>query len=216
MDCILVFVKFPEAGKVKTRLSKEINEDKAAQLYELFVNDTFVLLDKFNANVRVCFSPKEKEEEITKWLGSQHLEAQEGDSLGERLDNAFVKAFNDGDERVLVIGSDSPDLPKEILETAFKALEHDDMVIGPAEDGGYYLLGFNKDAYTKKAFENISWSTNTVFKETMDKLDTSKVYILPEWRDVDTLEDLKALQERNKKTEFARSLTMKYLKNQKL
>ena len=110
-------------------------------------------------------------------------------------------------------GSDIPDLPESILSEAFRSLDDHDAVLGPARDGGYYLIGFRRDTFVPDVFRGIEWSTDRVFAETRRKLEqaTRSVYLLPEWSDVDTPEDLRDLKERNEGTAFAKSRTMKYL-----
>ena len=111
------------------------------------------------------------------------------------------------------MASDCPDLPEEILLEANSALENHDAVIGPSTDGGYYLIGFQRTTFSSKAFEGIAWSTASVFKETIEKLKHERrtIQVLPEWSDVDTFEDLKALATRSGNSIFGSSSTMKYL-----
>jgi glycosyltransferase A (GT-A) superfamily protein (DUF2064 family) len=118
-----------------------------------------------------------------------------------------------GSSRAVLIGSDIPDLPESILSEAFRSLDDHDAVLGPARDGGYYLIGFRRDTFVPDVFRGIEWSTDRVFAETRRKLEqaTRSVYLLPEWSDVDTPEDLRDLKERNEGTAFAKSRTMKYL-----
>jgi len=111
------------------------------------------------------------------------------------------------------MGSDSPDLPEEVIIEAREALEIHDAVIGPSLDGGYYLIGFKSNAFLPKAFEGITWSTDAVFRETMARLKEAvrDVFILPPWNDVDTFDDLIGLCKSIRNPNFSSSETMKYL-----
>ena len=214
--CILFFVKYPEAGNVKTRLSEALDDGSAARLYRFFVTDILAMLRKTGYPVMVCYTPTDREKAFRAWLGDwYHYMPQRGGNLGERLQHGFAEAFARGYDGAVAIGSDSPDLPARFIHEAFAELAHDSMVIGPAIDGGYYLIGFTRHTFSPRAFEGIEWSTPTVFAETLRRLqDSSKegdIYILPAWKDVDTLEDLQALYHRNRESLFAASDTMRYI-----
>jgi glycosyltransferase A (GT-A) superfamily protein (DUF2064 family) len=133
------------------------------------------------------------------------------------MKHAFIDAFNEGIAEVVLIGSDSPDLPVEIIDEAFCSMKNNDVVIGPAFDGGYYLIGFKRDTFLPELFDAIPWSTGTVFKRTVAILREKryKMYMLPEWRDVDRCEDLIALFLRNRNAPFVSSRTMSYLRDHK-
>ncbi len=208
---LLVFVRVPEKGKVKSRLAKRIDEQMVIELYECFVLDIIETLKKGGAEFRICFYPASSGEKIVRWLGKDHLYMpQEGEDIGERMERAFVGSFSEGREKVLLIGSDIPDLTNSMIDEAFESLERNDAVIGPASDGGYYLIGFKKSSFLPDIFHGVAWSTGSVFKETLKifkELDCN-VRILPEWRDVDTVEDLRSLFERNIDTDFRKSRTM--------
>ena len=120
---------------------------------------------------------------------------QRGRDLGERMKNGFLDTFTRGFEKVVLIGSDIPDLPLSFVEEAFTSLSEMDAVIGPSFDGGYYLIGFTKGAFLPRVFEGIAWGTEKVFKSTIQILtdEKRKLYVLPRWRDIDTIEDLKDL-----------------------
>jgi rSAM/selenodomain-associated transferase 1 len=214
--CILLFVKFPEEGSVKTRLAKDIGPGFVQTLYRNFVLDLLETLKKSKWPIIIHFHPSGSGNAISSWLGKNYLYApQNGADLGERMKNAFTDAFADGFSKVIIIGSDLPDLQKNILDMAFKALHVNDIVIGPSVDGGYYLIGFRHNSFLPEVFKGISWGTDTVLKDTLKILREKnyKAHFLPELRDVDTIEDLKALYERNKDTAFADSRTMKFISN---
>lgn len=201
MDCLLFYVKYPERGKVKSRLAHAIGEWASVELYRAFVQDLARMLSYVKVDVRVCFSPEKARGKVVEWLGpSFSYVPQVGVDLGERLKASFEEAFEEYD-RVIVIGSDSPDLPLSFLQDALKALATHDVVIGPASDGGYYLIGFSRGGFDPSVFDDIDWSTERVFAQTRQRL-RGRVHVLPVWHDVDTLEDLKALVERNQGTEF--------------
>jgi glycosyltransferase A (GT-A) superfamily protein (DUF2064 family) len=129
------------------------------------------------------------------------------------MENAFIRCFSEGFERAILIGSDLPDLTPAVLREAVASLAENDVVIGPASDGGYYLIGFHKRTFLPLMFHGIPWSAGTVFQKTMTILQDSAltVHRTPKWNDVDTMEDLKGLCKRSKDTGFDKSRTMTYL-----
>ena len=215
--CLIVFVKSPETRGVKSRLAEAIGEQKARQLYRRFVQDLLDSLDRGNYCLKIFFYPPDHRPVLVQWLGhSRSYEPQTGDDLGERMKNAFKKCFSDGFETVLLIGSDCPDLPAEIIDEGFASLKGSDVVIGPSLDGGYYLLGFKADTFLPDAFTGISWGTDGVIKNTCEILANNglSIAVLPSWRDIDTCEDLRALMERHVNTPFAKSRTIQYAMSQ--
>ncbi len=211
--CIVIFVRYPGKGAVKSRLAPVLGEDLVVSLYEAFVRDLLATLERSGHPFRIAFTPEEREEDIFRCFGRHDGFPQAGADLGERMESAFHHCFSDGFGSVLLIGSDIPDLPQEIFAEAFAALDTHGAVIGPATDGGYYLIGFRKEAFVPAVFEEIAWSTGTVFAETMARLELAGggVHRLPLWRDVDTPEDLRDLVRRHRDTLFARSRTMAFL-----
>ena len=215
--CLLLFVKYPDKGTVKSRLSKEFGENTVLRLYEGFVLDILETIRKGKYRFKICFHPPSAQEKISSWLGKSYFYMpQNGNDLGEKMKNAFAAAFSDGFEKAILIGSDIPDLTKEVIDEAFAS--DGDAVIGPAKDGGYYLIGFKRNTFLPHIFEGMQWSTASVFERTMEifRKHSYKVHILPQWRDVDTPEDLKAFYERNRNTAFVHSRTMVFItKNMK-
>jgi rSAM/selenodomain-associated transferase 1 len=213
--CLIVFVKYPQPGQVKSRLANDFDSDFAAALFKAFVFDILECAMKGNWQLKVFFYPPEKEPEIKKMFGNDHeYRPQRGTNLGARMKNAFDDCFSGGFKSIVLIGSDLPDLPLKLIEDAFTALDYPkDAVIGPATDGGYYLIGFRYDKFLPAVFEGLTWSTVSVFSETLKILHSCgfQTEILQEWQDVDTRDDLINLMERNESTAFARSQTMKYL-----
>jgi len=213
--CLIAFVKYPQPGQVKSRLANDFDSDFAALLYKAFVLDILECAMKGNWQLRIFFYPPEKETEIKEMFGNDHeYRLQGGTDLGERMKSAFIDCFSEGFKSVVLIGSDFPDLPLKIIEDAFALLDSpSDAVIGPTVDGGYYLIGFRYDKFLPAIFEGRTWSTASVFLETLKILHAygRQTEIIQEWRDVDTRDDLINLMERNKSTAFAHSRTMKYL-----
>jgi glycosyltransferase A (GT-A) superfamily protein (DUF2064 family) len=127
--------------------------------------------------------------------------------------SCFERVFSLGFHRVVLIGSDSPDLPGEYLRDAFTVLQTQEVVLGPAVDGGYYLIGFRNTTFTPSVFEAIHWSTPSVLAETIEKIKKANctVRLLPSWSDVDTINDLRNLVIRSKNTAFKSSRTITYL-----
>lgn len=194
-NCIVVFLRAPRLGKVKTRLARMLGDRKALALYRAFVEDGLATAGGIDAPLRVYGTPAEELDAISAWLGSDlSIYAQKGATLGDRMANAFARAFSDGCSRVVLIGTDAPGLPKAFLMEALKRLEDHSAVIGPATDGGYYLIGFNRENFSPQAFEQISWGGPKVFQQTMAILQKmqASVYILPAWRDIDEADDLRA------------------------
>jgi rSAM/selenodomain-associated transferase 1 len=195
--CLLFFVKNPEKGKVKSRLAAVIGDDSALSLYKNLVAQMLSILKGGTFPLYICFFPKNAQKPIKNWLGREYRYIpQNGKDLGERMRNSFVDGFAMGHKRVVLIGSDIPDLPMKYIEEAFQSLKGMDAVIGPAYDGGYYLIGFKDKTFSPQVFEGIAWGTKSVFNETMKKLKRSRraVHTLPYQRDIDTAEDLKRLK----------------------
>ena len=217
--CVLFFVKSPLTGAVKTRLASEIGEAHATALYRCFVEDSAATLKRCNVEQRFCFCPNDSRDDFVKWFGDGYrYEAQFGRNLGERMKNAFKRCFDEGFSKVVVVGSDIPDLPECFLGDAFAVLGLCDAVIGPTQDGGYYLIGFSSKGFLPQAFDGIAWGGKTVYEQTVGILEFYEIetHVLPLWRDVDTVADLRALVKRNKDTAFAQSVTMRYVRESKL
>jgi uncharacterized protein len=212
-QCLLLFLKYPESGKVKSRLVKDLNEDLTLLLYKNFILDILDTLKKGRFGVKICFHPPDSKEKVRDWLGNNYVYMpQIGKDLGERMKNAFTTVYSEGFSKAVLIGSDIPDLNNTVLYEACECGDHD-AVIGPASDGGYYLIGFKNNTFLPEIFDGIQWGSGTVFKKTIGilKRNDRKIHILPEWQDIDRLDDLKALFDRNRDTEFAHSRTMVFL-----
>lgn len=215
---VILFVKTPERGNVKSRLASAVGEECAQHIYKSFILDVLGALERSGNPVRIFFFPPDSGEAMENWLGRAcPLMPQTGKDLGERMESAFAQLFSEGGERAVLIGSDIPDLTDSIISSAFESLDHSDAVIGPASDGGYYLIGFKRGTFLPDIFHGITWSTGSVFHDTMKTFERRRyrVEVLPEWRDVDTIDDLLDLFLRNKNTHFNKSGTMTYLATMK-
>ena len=213
-SCLLFFVKYPRRGLVKKRLINDLGEEFATNLYEKFVYDMLSKIEKLNIKFKICFYPVDSEAKFIEWLGEKYeYLPQIGNDLGERMKNSFFNTFKEGFEKVALIGSDIPDMPGDFIEKAFLFLDKYDTVIGPSQDGGYYLIGFRKNSFLSDVFNGIQWGKDTVYEFTMDIFRRSeyKVGLLPIWYDIDTISDLKDLFMRNQNNEFFNSNTMTFL-----
>lgn len=194
---LLIFLKNIELGKVKTRLAKTVGERKALNIYKRLLEYTCRVAAGSECDKQLWYAWYLPEKEICDNEMSNFTSlVQRGDNLGERMDFAFKKAFDDGYKRVVIIGSDCAELETDHIESAFNLLANNDAVIGPADDGGYYLLGLNR--YIPQVFEGINWSTNTVLQETKNKLKKTEHDFrqLNTLNDVDTEEDWKKVSGR--------------------
>lgn len=188
-NVLLYFVKYPAPGKVKTRLARTVGEREAAKLYsELAEKNLRIIASLRQRNVCdlvIVFDPPEKREDIKSWLSiSCAYWPQCGGGLSERLTHAFREAFGSppeadqphadavdgqkGSKWVMALGSDTLGLTTDIIQQGFEALHSNDVVVGPAEDGGYYLIGLNN--FQPELFQGIAWSTDTVLRQTYNRI----------------------------------------------
>lgn len=186
-NLLLIFTRNPELGKAKTRLAKTVGNETALEIYKFLLDRTQEISSKVSADKAVYYSIKVRENDI--WDATIYQKHQQkGKDLGIRMLNAFKNSFDAGYNKVLIIGSDLYDLTSEIIDDAFQKLDTNDFVIGPAEDGGYYLLGMK--FIQKNIFKNKEWGTSTVRKNTLEDLKDKKVHLLEELNDVDVFEDI--------------------------
>jgi len=193
-EALLLFARHPFAGEVKTRLAAGIGAANARRLYSCFLKDTAAQLRRLNCGVFVFFTPASAGREFRDFLGADlACLPQEGDTLGERMKNAFRAVFDRGISRAVAIGSDLPGLNAGHLREAFARLRESPAVIGPAPDGGYYLLGLRAEVFPGEVFDDITWSTGVVFAETMARFRKMNVSpaVLGSLSDIDDLADLK-------------------------
>ncbi len=186
---LMVFVKNLIPGMVKTRLAEEIGIDRALDVYMELVRHTNQITRKVDVDKTVYYSEYVEIEDVwdTEEFG---VSVQKGNDLGEKMSTAFDEAF-DSYKKVVIIGSDCYDLDSKTISTAFAMLEDHDVVVGPAKDGGYYLLGMKE--YFPQLFQDKAYSTDKVLEELLGEAESLELstYKLPELLDVDTLDDLK-------------------------
>jgi uncharacterized protein len=193
---LIIFQKNAVLGKVKTRLAVSVGDEKALEIYKWLTERTHSAAKELSVDKYLFFSdyiPQVSE------FSSAHFktELQSGSDLGERMSRAFEFLFAKGYERVIIIGTDCPELSSNLLKDAYRALDQSDLVLGPAEDGGYYLMGMNQ--FYPDLFVSIPWSTDQVLESSLDRaeamgLDYDLLGILS---DIDTLDDWKKFSEAN-------------------
>ncbi len=191
-NVLLYFVKYPTLGKVKTRLAKTVGEQEAARLYsELAGKNLEVIASLYQRNIFdlvIVYDPPEKRDDIKRWLSlSCEYLPQCGGGLSERLKHAFGEAFQKGGKRVMALGSDTLGLTTDIIQQGFEDLHSNDVVVGPAEDGGYYLIGLS--CFQPKLFEGIAWSTSDVLPQTYKIINNLRLSykILSQLEDLDEI-----------------------------
>lgn len=189
-DLLIVFIKNPVDGEVKTRLGASIGSTNALQVYKKLLDHTRDVAAQLDCDRQVWYSSMIDRRDS--WNGEQFdKKLQKGDDLGERMSAAFREAFEAGYENAVIIGSDCADLTPGHIEKAFTVLDENDAVIGPSKDGGYYLLGLNN--FREELFRDIVWSTPEVFEKTAEIFSRNgmKFKTLDTLNDIDTIEDLK-------------------------
>jgi len=195
-NLIIVFVRNPELGKVKTRLAKTIGDKDALKIYTILLKHTESVLHKVSSDKVVYYSKEIQNNDL--WDNALYQKKlQKGADLGARMQNAFETALKDSYEKVVIVGSDLFDLNPIHIEQAFTALENHDVVLGPSLDGGYYLLGMKK--MDPAVFKNKQWGTDSVLESTLKNLNQQNVKLLEALNDIDTFEDLEAQPELLKK-----------------
>lgn len=191
---LIIFVKNRIPGSTKTRLAKSVGDEAALQVYDALLDHTQAVTAGFLAEKWVFFS--EEIEEKSLWSIGYRLAVQQGQDLGKRMQQAFERCFAEGAQRVCIIGSDCYELEPKHLQEAYAALQQHDVVIGPAHDGGYYLLGLQEQQ--PELFQNKIWSTPDVFADTLDDCERLglSVHQLPRLHDLDDVQDLKRYQQK--------------------
>jgi uncharacterized protein len=202
MSALIIFIKNPEKGKVKTRLARTIGDEKALEIYQQLLkitreNTKELFLTEGVVPYLFYSDFKDKNDDWSNSIFKKHI--QSGIDLGARMANAFKKILRKH-EKVCIIGSDCPTLSTEVLKLAYKNLERNDFVIGPSTDGGYYLLGIKKEKNNFKfpinLFKDMLWSTADVLPETIKRISLFKksYHLLPELTDIDEEQDWLAFQ----------------------
>ena len=185
---LMIFVKNPKKGRVKTRLAEKVGDRKALELYEAMLKHTKKITEPLPYQKMVYYDRYIEEGDL--WEGSSYLKAlQPSGDLGRKMASAFKGNFIDY-HKLVIIGSDCPELQTSDIQAAFDVLNDHDFVIGPAEDGGYYLLGMKW--FSPSLFKHINWSTSTVLEETIKTINRicGSYYLLRTLNDIDTYEDL--------------------------
>lgn len=194
---LLIFARLPEPGAVKTRLAATIGESRALTIYRAMLRDLLASIGTSTSETEVEIlwapTPIANGAALRDAFGTHTLAMQTGATLGDRLAMAFSERFFfHRTEKIIAIGVDDPLLSREIVDHAFAILDSCDWVVGPATDGGYYLIGCRAAAFDTSIFSGVDWGADTVFAATMAKIAAwgSTVATLPERADIDTEEDL--------------------------
>lgn len=186
-NLLLIFTRNPVLGKCKTRLATKVGDETALKIYKFLLQHTVDFTKNLAAVKLVYYSEEIWRNDI--WDSTFYEKRlQSGQDLGIRMANAFQDGFASGFEKIIVIGSDMHDLQQSDIEAAFSSLEKNNFVIGPADDGGYYLLGMN--TFKAELFQNKAWGTSTVLKATLKDLRDEKVTLLDVRNDIDLYEDI--------------------------
>ncbi|MCK5702753.1 MAG: TIGR04282 family arsenosugar biosynthesis glycosyltransferase [Cyclobacteriaceae bacterium] len=188
-NLLIIFVKNPKIGKVKSRLANSIGEEKALSVYKKLLLKTNEVVIDLEFDKCVCYSESIDQEDL--WENSIFLKAkQKGENLGVRMRNAFSDAFENSYDKICLIGSDILELTDEIIVRAFDHLDTHDIVLGPSLDGGYYLIGMKSPV--SHVFENKKWGTGEVLKATLNDINkmSLKYSLLPILNDIDEIEDI--------------------------
>ena len=189
---LIIFAKNPIKGKVKTRLAKVIGNEKALAIYEFLLGHIQQEIRQLAVDIEVHYSHFIDYDDDWQHDRLEKKLQTEGD-LGEKMGHAFHQAFANGYQHIIGIGTDIYDLNANDIQAGFDQLKKNPYCFGPANDGGYYLIGMTQ--YQPQIFQNKSWSTASVLKETLRDLPPENVALLQEKMDVDTIEDLKQIKE---------------------
>jgi len=191
-QALVIFTRNPELGKCKTRLAKTVGDESALRIYKFLLSHTADVTEKLKADKFVYYTDSIRKNDF--WDDQKYTKRiQNGDTLGEKMHNAFSILFNSGYQKVMIVGSDLYDLKQQNIEEAFKKLDDHDYVVGPAKDGGYYLLGMKE--MNNAVFKQKKWSTPTVLEDTLQDLKGEDVALLEERNDIDDYEDLEDIAE---------------------
>jgi len=188
---LIIFTRNPELGKCKTRLAATVGDEAALDIYIFLLKHTVSITENLEVTKQVHYSIKVRDNDL--WNDSKFEKKQQyGADLGLRMHHAFQEGFKEGYQQIIIIGSDLYDVSQDDLENAFNQLENHDFVIGPAEDGGYYLLGMKR--LLPELFQNKNWGTSSVLKDTLTNLENESLQLLPQKNDVDYYEDIQDIE----------------------
>jgi rSAM/selenodomain-associated transferase 1 len=210
---LLVFARLPELGKVKTRLAAGIGDAAALAVYEAMLRDLIASLGTSTPEMEIEFlwppAPGANGAALRRAFGDHAIATQTGSGLTDRLSMAFSERFFfHRTQKIIAIGADDPTLPRELIDHAFALLHSCEYVLGPAADGGYYLIGCRAPSFDPAVFQDIPWGTSTVFTTTMQKIAATgrTVAVLPQRYDIDTVEDLERYQREGREGEVMKVL----------
>ena len=193
-NLLIIFIKEPCAGQVKTRLQPELSKENTLDFYMAMVEDLIAQFSNGQSfDTVLFFSPAKAKQKLQKWLGSDlSFYPQKGRDLGMRMQNAFEWAFARGWKKAVLVGSDIPTLDLQTIEDAFTNLDNHDVVFGPSDAGGYYLIALKK--LNKIYFHDIAWSTENVLSDSLEKalFAQRSVHLLAQKTDIDTFQDVLA------------------------
>ena len=212
-NLIIMFIKEPKLGFVKTRLACTIGNEVTLDLYKCFVKDLITTLEDTAYDFTLCTYGDTKI--IKETFGSFNNYEQEQGDLGIKMSKAFETQF-ESYENIVLIGSDTPYIQKETFEDAFVNLHLGKTVIGPSSDGGYYLIAFTRKNFNKELFKDITWSTSSVLEQTLQKVNKKELYLLKELNDIDIYEDLSWFYTLYKDSYFSSSQTITFLKDKNI
>jgi len=187
---LILFIKYPVLGQVKTRIAESLGNDYAFGLYKSLLADVSVLTQQINAETVIVYSGP-RGAAFDQFPGITCI-LQHGHNIGDRMYNAFLDIFSTGAEKCLLIGADIPGMTAEILHDGYDILERTDIVLGPTKDGGYYCIGLKQGSLKSTFFKNIPWSTSLVFNETIKSIAEAGLSwaSLPVLSDLDEIDDL--------------------------
>jgi rSAM/selenodomain-associated transferase 1 len=209
LNAVVIMAKSPLPNKVKTRLIQWLDPSTVSSLYYNFLLDKIEQVKNIEAHIFIAYTPENAADFFRTIIPPGFtLINQVGLDLGERLVNISKCLFNVGFKKVAILDSDTPNLPPEYIQKGFTLLNKSDVVLGPCEDGGYYLIGLK--ANQPQLFNGIPWSTPKVMELTIEKAQSSglTICLLEKWYDIDTVDDLKRLRydldttSENQKTSF--------------
>lgn len=211
LRALIVFAKDPVQGKVKTRLARSLGDDFAIRFYKKCIRNVLSELQKLDSGINVYLFSDKRGLQINKQERMDIIfHKQSGNDLGERMKNSFTEVLNGSSSKAILIGTDVPDISCKIIEDAFNSLDESDVVLGPAKDGGYYLIGMKEQS--DFLFKGIDWGSEKVLNQTILKLNEAekRVKILEKLHDIDTEADLEAWLENDIDSDFKHLIKLEY------
>ncbi|MGA1869905.1 MAG: TIGR04282 family arsenosugar biosynthesis glycosyltransferase [bacterium] len=212
---LIVFMRYPEKGRVKTRLARYLGNDFTLDLYKHFLVDIFTMCRMIDAEIMIAYSRSEKRNHEILFFNEHYMYfPQKGNNIGQRMFHALREAAERGYRKCILIGSDTPDLPAALINNAYKVLDTSDIVLGPSTDGGYYLIGVRSQSIDVRIFDKVKWGTPSVLKETIEHIKrTGMIFsLLEKWDDIDDLDSLKSYYTRYRQQKKIFS-TMEFLEH---